>query len=80
MSKGGATTRTQLQQRAYDQIKAVRKQGFLHVEGRCQAIGDNGRKCSKSARELHHEDYSKPLDVHYYCSGHNRRLGKGCNA
>ena len=79
-SKGGATTRTTRQQWCYDQVKQLRKKGFLHVQGRCEGKNDDGSKCTKSARELHHDDYDKPDKVKYYCASHNRKLGKGKHA
>lgn len=30
-------------------------------------------RCSKQAAHRHHDDYSRPLDVNYFCNKHHRR-------
>lgn len=56
--------------RAKDAVSYALKTGRL-VKGCCEV-------CDTTERiHAHHEDYSKPLDVHWLCALHHRRLHAG---
>lgn len=55
--------------RAHSKVKKAIEKGFLSPLNECICID-----CGKEAKEYHHEDYSKPLDVIPVCiSCHNLR-------
>lgn len=55
--------------RAHSIVYRALKSGSL-VRGACEVCG------ATEQVEFHHDDYSKPLEVHQYCRLHHRRVHK----
>jgi hypothetical protein len=60
--------------REYDREKAKARRAINHALFAGRMTKQPCEKCGDAASEAHHDDYSKPLDVRWFCRPHHAEL------